>query len=89
MIYEDTSSFFVSTTSSLSIQATQLSANINLSNISNLLLYLQRQNITDDLLQGVVSISNTDLIYIYCVCVCAHVYVVYEDTNLFNYMGMT
>ncbi len=37
-------------------------------------------------------------IYIYmcvCVCVCGggggggHVYVVYEDTNLYNYMGMT
>ncbi len=24
-----------------------------------------------------------------CVCVCAHVYVVYEDTNLYNDMGMT
>jgi len=24
-----------------------------------------------------------------CVCVCVHVYVVYEDTNLYNYMGMT
>ncbi len=29
-------------------------------------------------------------IYIYiCVCVCGHVYVVYEDTNLYNDMGMT
>ncbi len=28
--------------------------------------------------------------YIYmCVCVCGHVYVVYEDTNLYNDMGMT
>ncbi len=24
-----------------------------------------------------------------CVCVCVHVYVVYEDTNLYNDMGMT
>ncbi len=24
-----------------------------------------------------------------CVCVCGHVYVVYEDTNLYNVMGMT
>ncbi len=24
-----------------------------------------------------------------CVCVCAHVYVVYEDTNLYNDLGMT
>ncbi len=24
-----------------------------------------------------------------CVCVCEHVYVVYEDTNLYNDMGMT
>ncbi len=24
-----------------------------------------------------------------CVCVCGHVYVVYEDTNLYNNMGMT
>ncbi len=24
-----------------------------------------------------------------CVCVCVWVYVVYEDTNLFNNMGMT
>ncbi len=24
-----------------------------------------------------------------CVCVCARVYVVYEDTNLYNDMGMT
>ncbi len=24
-----------------------------------------------------------------CVCVCGHVYVVYEDTNLNNDMGMT
>ncbi len=24
-----------------------------------------------------------------CVCVCVRVYVVYEDTNLFNNMGMT
>ncbi len=24
-----------------------------------------------------------------CVCVCGHVYVVYEDTNLYNDMGMT
>ncbi len=23
-----------------------------------------------------------------CVCVCGHVYVVYEDTNLYNDMGM-
>ncbi len=29
-------------------------------------------------------------IYIYvCVCVCVRVYVVYEDTNLYNDMGMT
>ncbi len=31
-------------------------------------------------------------IYVYicvCVCVCVRVYVVYEDTNLFNNMGMT
>ncbi len=24
-----------------------------------------------------------------CVCVCVRVYVVYEDTNLYNDMGMT
>ncbi len=24
-----------------------------------------------------------------CVCVCGHVYVVYEDTNLYNDMGLT
>ncbi len=24
-----------------------------------------------------------------CACVCGHVYVVYEDTNLYNDMGMT
>ncbi len=24
-----------------------------------------------------------------CVCVCGHVYAVYEDTNLYNDMGMT
>ncbi len=24
-----------------------------------------------------------------CLCVCGHVYVVYEDTNLYNDMGMT
>ncbi len=24
-----------------------------------------------------------------CVCVCGRVYVVYEDTNLYNDMGMT
>ncbi len=24
-----------------------------------------------------------------CVCLCGHVYVVYEDTNLYNDMGMT
>ncbi len=24
-----------------------------------------------------------------CVCVCGHVYVVYEDTNVYNDMGMT
>ncbi len=24
-----------------------------------------------------------------CVCVCGHVYVVYEDTHLYNDMGMT
>ncbi len=24
-----------------------------------------------------------------CVCVCVHVYMVYEDTNLYNDMGMT
>ncbi len=24
-----------------------------------------------------------------CVCVCVRVYVVYEDTNLYNNMGMT
>ncbi len=24
-----------------------------------------------------------------CVCVCGHVYVVYEDTKLYNDMGMT
>ncbi len=24
-----------------------------------------------------------------CVCRCVHVYVVYEDTNLYNDMGMT
>ncbi len=24
-----------------------------------------------------------------CVCVCVHVYVVYEDTNLYNDIGMT
>ncbi len=36
------------------------------------------------------------LMYIYCViygcvcvCVCGHVYVVYEDTNLYNDMGIT
>ncbi len=32
------------------------------------------------------------LLYIVCVCVvcvCGHVYVVYEDTNLYNDMGMT
>ncbi len=30
--------------------------------------------------------------YVYlcvCDCVCVHVYVVYEDTNLYNDMGMT
>ncbi len=27
--------------------------------------------------------------HILCVCVCGHVYVVYEDTNLYNDMGMT
>ncbi len=24
-----------------------------------------------------------------CVCVCVHVYVVYEDTHVYNDMGMT
>ncbi len=24
-----------------------------------------------------------------CVCMCGHVYVVYEDTNLYNDMGIT
>ncbi len=24
-----------------------------------------------------------------CLCVCGHVYVVYEETNLYNDMGMT
>ncbi len=24
-----------------------------------------------------------------CVCICGHVYVVYEDTHLYNDMGMT
>ncbi len=24
-----------------------------------------------------------------CVCVCGHVYVVYEDTNVYNDMGIT
>ncbi len=24
-----------------------------------------------------------------CVCVCAHVFVTFEDTNLYNDMGMT
>ncbi len=30
-----------------------------------------------------------DLANGYTLCVCVHVYVVYEDTNLYNYMGMT
>ncbi len=35
--------------------------------------------------------KNKEYIYIYNVCVCVlwHVYVVYEDTNLCNDMGMT
>ncbi len=29
------------------------------------------------------------ILFSVCVCVCGHVYVVYEDTNLYNDMGMT
>ncbi len=32
--------------------------------------------------------SSLDMFCV-CVCVCGHVYVVYEDTNLYNDMGMT
>ncbi len=34
-------------------------------------------------------IKRTCVCVCVCVCVCGHVYVVYEDTNLYNDMGMT
>ncbi len=35
-------------------------------------------------------LMNIDVVCVHvCVCVCMHVYVVYEDTNLYNDMGMT
>ncbi len=34
-----------------------------------------------------IVINNSDVCV--CVCVCVHVSVVYEDTNLYNDMGMT
>ncbi len=40
----------------------------------------------------IFSRQRKNRLYIYvcvCVCVCGHVYVVYEDTNLYNDMGMT
>ncbi len=34
--------------------------------------------------------DNNNTVYMcVCVCICGHVYVVYEDTNLYNDMGMT
>ncbi len=33
--------------------------------------------------------SRNELVMCVCVCVCVRVYVVYEDTNLYNNMGMT
>ncbi len=43
----------------------------------------QTVNIKDDVLMGVCVRACVR------VCVCGHVYVVYEDTNLYNNMGMT
>ncbi len=36
-----------------------------------------------------ISLSLSIYILCVCVCVCGHVYAVYEDTNLYNDMGMT
>ncbi len=33
--------------------------------------------------------TKTNMCACVCVCVCVRVYVVYEDTNLYNDMGMT
>ncbi len=41
------------------------------------------------ILYSIVAFSRLELIVCVCVCVCGHVYVVYEDTNLYNDMGMT
>ncbi len=36
------------------------------------------------------SLGHCEDVYVcVCVCVCGHVYVVYEDTRLYNDMGMT
>ncbi len=44
---------------------------------------------SDDLGYGPGSGFNFEPVQISSVCVCRHVYVVYEDTNLYNDMGMT
>ncbi len=37
----------------------------------------------------VVCVCVCVCVCVVCVCVCVRVYVVYEDTNLYNNMGMT
>ncbi len=36
-----------------------------------------------------INVENNCAALCVCVCVCVRVYVVYEDTNLYNNMGMT
>ncbi len=38
---------------------------------------------------GVCAVCVCACMCVCSVCVCGHVYVVYEDTNLYNAMGMT
>ncbi len=50
----------------------------------------KKQNLTDPkLLNSCLCVCVCVCVCGVCVCVCVRVYVVYEDTNLYNDMGMT
>ncbi len=50
---------------------------------------MNRETMKYGRLQGKMGVLTGMACVCVCVCVCVHVYVVYEDTNLHNDMGMT
>ncbi len=59
----------------------------------NKLIYLLKVSLYLSVIKYSASSTNMHTIIVnascVCVCVCVRVYVVYEDTNLYNDMGMT